>query len=117
MDKVFEKLKEILEKYEEKLVVVQDRSDSYYLNTPPTEKNKKGEFFGAAQIKKNYVAFHLMPIYCFPQLLENISGGLRKKMQGKSCFNFKNGDEKLFEELQKLTESSFEKYRQEGKLE
>jgi hypothetical protein len=49
---------------------------------------KKVIFFGAAQIKKNYVSFYLMPVYMFmfPKLLDNISPELKKHMQGKSCF-------------------------------
>jgi hypothetical protein len=39
------------------------------------------------QIKKNYVIYHLMPVYLNPGLLEGMSPGLRKRMQGKSCFN------------------------------
>lgn len=31
-------------------------------------------------------------------------------MQGKSCFNFKTPDEKLFKELGKLTKSGFEQF-------
>ncbi len=56
-------------------------------------------FFGAAVIKKNYVSFHLMPVYVHPDLLEGISDGLRKRMQGKSCFNFKALDEDTLAEF------------------
>ena len=40
------------------------------------------------QIKKNYVSFHFMPIYIDPTLRESLSPALRKRMQGKGCFNF-----------------------------
>jgi len=68
-------------------------------------------FFGAAQIKKNYVSFYLMPVYMFPELLKGISPELKKHMQGKSCFNFKKVDPELFKELTKLTKLSVEKFR------
>lgn len=113
---VFESLKAILKKYEPKLQVVHNKPDNYYLHTPATDKNAKGDFFGAVQVKKSYVAFHLMPVYYHPGLLNNISKELKKHMQGKSCFNFKDTDTALFTELKKLTASSFEKYEEIGKM-
>lgn len=110
-NQVFQELKSILERYEPNLVVFHNKQDNYYLNTPTTATNKKGEFFGAVQIKKSYVAFHLMPVYYFPELLDNISEELKKQMQGKSCFNFKAVDKNLFKEIKALTKSSFDKYR------
>lgn len=110
-DKIFSKLKSILAKYELKLAVLHNKNDNYYLNTPTSDTNKKPEFFGAVQIKKSYVAFHLMPVYYYPELLDSISQELKNKMQGKSCFNFKDTDDKLFAELKSLTESCFDKYK------
>ena len=110
-NKVFDDLKSILQTYEANLLVIHNKPDNYYLNTPITEKNKKGDFFGATQIKKNYVAFHLMPVYCFPELLDDVSEDLKKCMQGKSCFNFKTYNEKLFDELKTLVQTCFDKYK------
>ncbi|MDD2987306.1 hypothetical protein [Flavobacterium sp.] len=114
--KTFEKLKSILSHYELQLSILHDKADNYYLNTPTTENNKKSEFFGAVQIKKSYVAFHLMPIYYYPELLDSLSQELKNRMQGKSCFNFKEIDDKLFEELTELTKSAFEKYKTLNKV-
>ncbi len=114
--KVFTKFKSILEKFETHLTVLHNKSDHYYLNTSTTENNKKPEFFGAVQIKKSYVAVHLMPIYYYPELLDNISEELKNKMQGKSCFNFKKKDDKLFAELNSLTKRAFEKYKSINKI-
>ena len=44
-----------------------------------------------------------MPVYEDPALLSGISDALRKKMQGKSCFNFTADDALLFKELDALT--------------
>jgi len=110
-NKIFIKLKSFLAQYEKSLTVVHNKSNNYYLNTPATETNKKSEFFGAVQVKKSYVTVHLMPIYYYPELLDNISKELKNKMQGKSCFKFKEIDDKLFAELNSLTESSFHKYK------
>ncbi len=110
-NKIFTKLKSFLEPYEPNLSLLHNKSDNYYLNTLITDVNKKTEFFGAVQIKKSYIAFHLMPIYCYPELLDNTSQELKNKMQGKSCFNFKDIDDKLFAELSSLTKSCFDKYK------
>lgn len=115
-DKIFTVLKSFLAQYEPNLSVVHKKSDHYYLNLPTTETNKKAEFFGAVQIKKTYVAFHLMPIYYYPELLNNISRELKNRMQGKSCFNFKEIDDTLFKELNSLTKSSFDKYKSLNKI-
>ena len=63
---------------------------------------------------KNYVSYHLMAIYACPDLLESVSPELRKRMQGKSCFNFRHVDEALFKELAQLTDRSFKRFKQAG---
>ncbi len=106
----FEKLKTILKPYEAKLIVVHDTDNNYYLDTSHVMKNKQRLFFAAVRAGKAYVSFHLMPVYASPDLLKDMSPELRKRMQGKSCFNFKTVDEKLFKELEKITESGFKKF-------
>ena len=111
---VFEQLKNILKPYAKNLTVKHDSPDTYYLDGPYSEKWKKVIFFGAAQIKKNYVSFYLMPVYMYPELLKGISPELKKRMQGKSCFNFKTVESDLFEELADLTRKGVEKFRKEN---
>jgi hypothetical protein len=55
---------------------------------------------------KNYVSFHLMALYVFPEMLKSVSPALLQRMQGKSCFNFTQIDEELFAELERLTAAS-----------
>ena len=52
-----------------------------------------------------------MPIYMFPELLDETSDALRKHMQGKSCFNFTKVDEPLFAELAELTRQGIDRYK------
>jgi hypothetical protein len=113
-DQIFFELKSILAKYESKLTVLHNKNDNYYLNIPTTAK--KEEFFGAVQIKKSYVAFHLMPIYYYPELLDGVSQELKNKMQGKSCFNFNDKNDKLFAALSTLTATAFDKYKSLNKV-
>ena len=111
---VFEQLKGILKPYAEKLTLKVDTSDTYYIDGPYSERWKKQLFFASAQVKKNYVSFYLMPVYMYPDLLNDISPELRKRMQGKSCFNFKRVEPGLFQELSDLTQKSVERFQQEN---
>ena len=96
---VFAQLRSILQPYAQDLTVKVDTPDTYYLDGPYSEKWKKELFFGSTQIKKNYVSFYLMPVYMYPELLNEVSSELKKHMQGKSCFNFKEVEPALFDEL------------------
>lgn len=111
---VFEQLKNILKPYAKNLTVKADTKDTYYLDGPYSEKWKKELFFGSAQVKKNYVSFYLMPVYMYPELANDISQELKKRMQGKSCFNFKNVEPGLFKELAQLTKKGAEKFKEEN---
>ena len=110
---VFEKLKSILKPYSSKLIVKADTSDGFSLDGTYNEKWKKELFFGAAQIKKNYVSFYLMPVYMYADLSKDISPELKKHRQGKSCFNFKKIEASLFDELTQLAEQAFERFIKE----
>ena len=111
---VFEQLKNILKPHAKNLTVKADTADSYNLDGPYSEKWKKEVFFGSAQVKKNYVSFYLMPIYMYPEVLKDVSPELKKRMQGKSCFNFKKVEPELFKELAELTRKGAEKFKQEN---
>jgi len=60
-------------------------------------------YVAGTRIGKSYVSFHLMSVYTDPELMASMSAGLRRRMQGKSCFNFTKVDEPLFAELEKVT--------------
>jgi hypothetical protein len=50
----------------------------------------------------------------YPDLLKDISPELKKRMQGKSCFNFKKVEPALFAELAELTRKGAEKFKKEN---
>ena len=108
----FARLKKILSKYEKRLTVTVDEPGNYSLDAAYSEKFKRNVFLGAVTIKKNYVSFYLMPVYIFPELLKGVSPALKKRMQGKSCFNFGAVDEALFKELAALAKQGFERYKE-----
>ena len=107
-------LRAILEPYEAQLVRTAASDNGYSLGTRHILPNKQPLFFGSVQLRKNYVSFYLMPVYVFPDLLNGISSSLRKRMQGKSCFNFRQPDPVLFGELAVLTRAGFERYHSAG---
>lgn len=110
---IYDRLRAILTPYAAQLTLTLDTPQSISIDGPYSEKWKQELFFASAQIKKNYVSFHLMPVYMFPNLLDGISPELRRHMQGKSCFNFKKVEPALFEELSELTRAGFERFREE----
>ncbi len=114
MSDIFCALRAVMAPYGESLDIKHDEPGNFYLDTYHVMRNKKPLFFGAVQIKKNYVSYHLMPVYVSPELLNDISPELKKRMHGKSCFNFKAVDEILFQELAQLTEQGYLHYKASG---
>src|SRR5215510_12074064 len=120
-DIVFEKLKEILQKYAASYTVKPDAKDKYGLYAqvgPATLKLRKMDSpimpIAWVEIGKAYVSYHLMGIYMNPKLQSAIPPALKARMQGKTCFNFKKTDEKVFIELDQLTAKSIEAFRKGG---
>src|SRR6266849_3456190 len=112
--KAFYALKMVFAKYEKHLHVNADTREKYYLETRSPSLNGKPLFFGAAIRGRAYVSFHLMPLYWDPSLARGMSAKLKKRMQGKSCFNFLATDAALFRELSKLTGRGFALYRRKN---
>ena len=110
---VFEGLRSILAEYAPKLKVVHDRPDNYYLDTHTLGKNKKPIFFGGVRMGKTYVSYYLMPAYS-PELQKGMSPALKKRMQGKACFNFTVVDDELFGELRKVTKQAYAEWKKTG---
>lgn len=82
--------------------------------SPSPFPQHKGEplFFGAVRTGKAYVSFHLMPIYMCPELNKLITPALKKRMQGKACFNFKTAPEaELIPDLKQLIAASLEHWK------
>ncbi|HYW73732.1 MAG TPA: hypothetical protein VE961_22100 [Pyrinomonadaceae bacterium] len=109
-DLVFAELKAIFKPYAKKMDVSQDTDTYYMLNTRFIMKNQQPLCFGGVRKGKNYVSFYLMSVYASPDLLQSMSPALKQRMQGKSCFNFKEIDKSLFAELRKLTRDGAAKF-------
>lgn len=70
---------------------------------PHPRKPKEPMAFGFIRPGKAYVSFHLMPLYMNAGMQARVTPALRKRMQGKTCFNFKAVDAEAFAELEVLT--------------
>jgi len=116
MNDVFDALKVVMEPHTRSLDVKHDEPGNFYVDTFHVMSNKKRLWFGGVQLKKNYVSYHLMPVYVNPRLLDDMSPELKRRMQGKSCFNFKLIDETLFKELAAITKRGLQDYRKSGYL-
>jgi hypothetical protein len=117
-DDVFAELKQLLAANAPGLVVTADVPGNYHLDAPRPVDPKKppSAYFGGVRTGKSYVGYHLMPVYVEPSLLESVSPQIRKRMQGKSCFNFTRVDEATKAELAALTRRAVEAYRARGLL-
>ncbi len=112
---VFAVLKPVLAKYANRLAVKADTSTEYTLVTKSASPfpQHKGQplHFGSVRLGKAYVSFHLMPVYMCPGVIKSISPALKKRMQGKTCFNFKAEPEpELIADLTRLTEAGFQQW-------
>ena len=114
LDAVFTDLRAIMAPYAAKLETKRDNATELYVDTRHIQKNKKPLFFGAVQIKKAYVSYHLMPVYVKPEILAGLSPELEARMQGKSCFNFRSSDGQLLKELAALTKAAYASYKEQG---
>jgi hypothetical protein len=106
--RIFTALKLVMAGEEGRLAVQKDTPSEYSLVTrgPSPFPQHKGQpmWFGAVKLGRAYVSFHLMPLYMSSILEKEISPALKKRMQGKTCFNFKTvPDEQLLADLERLT--------------
>jgi hypothetical protein len=106
---VFERLRGVLEPYAPEMHVTADDDMWYGLDLAPAEERNPTTWFGSVRRGKRYVSIYLMPVYVDPSLLDEASPDLRKRMQGKSCFNFTKVDEPLIGELESLVKTGYER--------
>jgi len=100
----FAALRAILEPHAKRLTVTVDEPGHFELASPTmTDRAGRPLFCAAVQINKNYVSYHLMPVYANTALRNSLSPALRKRMQGKACFNFTTVEPGQLKELAAVT--------------
>ena len=117
----FSALKSVFAGHLQQLVVKSDTGEEYnlYTKVPSPFPQHKGHpmWFGSVRLGKAYASFHLMPLYMSDELTASISPTLKKRMQGKTCFNFKSTPEpELLEELGRLTSAGVKNWSEKGWL-
>lgn len=105
------RLRSIIDGYRDRLVV----GSVYGLETLTRPNAKAHDFFAFVKPGPSYVSLYLKPIYTWPDLLDDVSPALRKRLQGgRTAFSFALVDEPLLEELETLVERAFRRYHKAG---
>jgi hypothetical protein len=105
------RLRAIVDAYRDRLVV----GSVYGLETLTRPNAKAHDFFAFVKPGASYVSLYLKPVYTWPDLLDDISPSLRKRLQGsRTAFSFAVVDEPLLAELEALVERAFRRYRKAG---
>jgi hypothetical protein len=111
-DATFATLRGLLTPHAKHHIVEVDQPDAYGLASKTmTDRTGRPLFVAAVQIKKTYVSYHLMPVYAVPQLVKGLSPALKKRMQGKACFNFTTIEPDQTKELSALTRSGIAAFK------
>jgi hypothetical protein len=108
---VVARLRAIVDAYRDRLVV----GSVYGLETLTRPDAKAHDFFAFVKPGSSYVSLYLKPVYTWPDLLDDISPALRKRLQGsRTAFSFAMVDEPLLAELEILVERAFRRYIKAG---
>jgi hypothetical protein len=103
LDAVHDRLRSMLRRHANGFHVAADSGAGMTLELPGYEGKPWG-YVAGTRLGKRYVSYYLMSVYARPELVASMSPELRRRMQGKSCFNFATIDEGLLRELEGLTE-------------
>jgi hypothetical protein len=108
---VFAALRRVLEPLGGELAVQTDKPGSFHLEIPSILHRGKPLYFAGVRTGKNYVSFYLMSVYYTPDLFNSMSAALKKRMQGKACFNFTAVDQDCFAELSRMAAAGVKKFK------
>jgi hypothetical protein len=116
---IYNKLKKVWKKYEEKGLKAKWDLDSKYdlwsiKDVEIAGRNRKEVYFAGLIIQRNYVGFYFMPIYSDVKLKDVFSEDLLKLLKGKSCFHIKKMDKKLEKNIGKALDIGFKLYKKRG---
>jgi hypothetical protein len=110
---VFTALRGVLNPFLGEIATQTDTPGNYHTVIPGLLHRGKPLYFTGIKTGKNYVSFHLLPVYYSPDLLKGMSPTLKKRMQGKACFNFTSIDPECFAELNRLAAEGLKKFKTE----
>ena len=99
-------LKAILVQYEDVLVA----DELYGIEVLHRAGSKMHDWFAGVRPGKDSAKLMLLPMKTHPELSEDLSPALRKRLTGDALFTLKSGDDALLEELEKLVARAFDAY-------
>ena len=106
------RLRAIVDAYRDRLVV----GSIYGLETLTRPGAKAHDVFAFVKPGMSYVSLYLKPVYTWPDLLDDISPALRKRLQGsRTAFGFGAVDDELLAELEGLVERAYRRYAKAGR--
>jgi len=130
----------MLAAHESRFVVIADEPYDYTLGGPRMATEPFASLFGAVRIRtgnERYgvrswfpdlpdsdpllnlpprVAYRLHPLEVHPELLDDVSIGLRASMYGPSLIQLETISDSLFQELEQLTSRAVARFEQDGML-
>ena len=100
----FAALRASLEPQAKRLTVTVDEPGHFELASPTmTDRIGRPLFCAAVKINKSSVSYHFMPLYGNMALRNRLSPALKKRLQGKACFNFTTVEPGQLKELAAVT--------------
>jgi hypothetical protein len=105
-DELLAELRALLVPYEDVL----EAAEIYGIEVIHRPGARAHDWFAGVRPGKGTAKLMLLPIKTHPELLEDISPALRKRLSGDALFTLKPGDEALLPELEVLVQRSFDAY-------
>lgn len=113
--KIFKRLKNILNKYEDPLVPKYNLDSKYDLwsvkDIEIAGRKRKEIYFAGLIIQSSYVGFYFMPIYADTSLEKVFKPELLKLLKGKSCFHIKELNADLEKQIAKALDAGYRLYK------
>ena len=105
-DELMAELRALLVPYEDVL----EPHELYGIEVLHRPGAKMHDWFAGVRPGKATAKLMLLPIKSHPELVEDLSPQLRKRMSGDALFTLKPGDEGLLPELEGVVQRSFDAY-------
>ena len=103
------RLRAILDPFREHLV----EDEIYHMPVLRRKGAKKHDWFAGVQPVEGAVKFNFLPMHGHPELLEDVSAGLKRHKTGASVFRFTEIDENIAGELEQLVGRGFLAYMED----
>ena len=115
---IFDRLKEILKRYEDPLRPKLDLDSRYDLwsfkEVEIAGRKRREVYFAGLIIQSRWVGLYYMPIYTDAELAEVFEPRLLGLLKGKSCFRIRELDEELEAQIDDALRKGYELYEKRG---